>query len=145
MDKARSSNTEEMQALLCRCQKGDVMAFRAVVEWNQHYAYALAFRLLMNTEDAEPAGPEYTFNDKNVVEMPGLILDTNSEEVDGNRITWETGNAQYFVYDYEMWAESRMVNRWAVWVTGILFILIVAGLIVSFVRQRVMRREEPGA
>ncbi|HKJ67628.1 MAG TPA: sigma-70 family RNA polymerase sigma factor [bacterium] len=53
MNKVRSAENEEMQALLWRCQQGDVSAFRIVVERNQQYAYALAFRLLMNREDAE--------------------------------------------------------------------------------------------
>lgn len=88
-------------------------------------------------------GPEYGYNDMNVVEMPGLILDTNGEQIEGNRVTWDTGNEQYFVYDYVMWVESRMVNRWAIWVTGGLLVLILAGIVVSFVRQRVIHRKEP--
>ena len=88
-------------------------------------------------------GPEYGYNDQNVVEMPGLILDTNGEQIEGNRVTWDTGNEQYFVYDYVMWVESRMVNRWAIWVSGGLLVLILAGIVVSFVRQRVIHRKEP--
>lgn len=48
-----STETDELQALLCRCQQGDVAAFRTVVEQTQGYAYALAYRLLLNSEDAE--------------------------------------------------------------------------------------------
>jgi len=88
----------------------------------------------MTSASGFPGEPEYTWNDVNVVEMPGLILDTNSDDVEGNRIQWDTDSGKYFVYDYEMWVTSRVVNVWAIWVSGVLLILIIAGVVFSFIR-----------
>lgn len=41
--------------LIESCIKGDVHAFRELVEMLQMYAYALAFRILLNNEDAKDA------------------------------------------------------------------------------------------
>lgn len=72
----------------------------------------------------------------NSVVMPGLILDTNAEIIEGNRVTWEFKGRHFLWRDQEMWVESRMVNRWAIWVSVIVFILFAGLMIVSVVYKR---------
>jgi hypothetical protein len=61
----------------------------------------------------------------NTVLMPGTILDTNAEDVKGNSVVWRFTGDQFGVGDYEMIAESRSVNVWAVAATGIFALFLV--------------------
>ncbi|MGB9746225.1 MAG: hypothetical protein ACPLXM_04795 [Bacteroidales bacterium] len=58
--------------------------------------------------------------------MPGLLLNTNATAVAGNVCNWEVPETVQWA-NFEMVAESRAMNRWAFYVTGILilFLLII--------------------
>jgi RNA polymerase sigma-70 factor (ECF subfamily) len=45
--------TEEATTLIARSKRGDTDAFRQLVEQHTRYAFALAFRLLTDEEDAQ--------------------------------------------------------------------------------------------
>lgn len=47
------------------------------------------------------------------VEMPGLLIATNSHTITANRVSWEVKPDLFLLTDYEMTAESRVVNNWA--------------------------------
>jgi hypothetical protein len=68
-------------------------------------------------------------NYENQVIMPGLVFDTNAKILEGNTVTWKFESRRFLWEDYTMWVESRVVNRWAMIVTGILSVILVAGLI----------------
>ncbi|MBN2102660.1 hypothetical protein JW835_01305 [bacterium] len=76
----------------------------------------------------------------NQVTMPGLILDTNADALEGSTVTWEFDPNHFVWEDHIMWVESRIVNRWAMIVTGVVCILLIAGLILGPVLLR-KRRE----
>ena len=60
------------------------------------------------------------------IRMPGLLLDSNSNEIQGNNLSWNIdGFDDTFLTDYEMTAESRIVNNWAFVVTGVLLAILV--------------------
>ncbi len=59
------------------------------------------------------------------VQMPGMILETNSNAVEGNAMTWKFDAGQLEVGGYEMHASSRVTNVWAFVVTGIVALLIL--------------------
>ncbi|MCK5775070.1 MAG: hypothetical protein KAH25_02780 [Bacteroidales bacterium] len=67
------------------------------------------------------------------VEMPGLITETNSISVTGNKVSWKVNGDKFIFQDYEMRVESRVVNKWPFIVTG-LFIFLV--LILLFIKVR---------
>jgi len=72
----------------------------------------------------------------NAVIMPGLIISTNAPAVEGNRLTWKIDNASILLADYEMQAESRIVNWWFL-ITAVLFgAVVVAGIIAGSIRLR---------
>ena len=48
-----SSEEESAAELVLRCREGDLSAFRLLMESHQRYAYAVAFRLLHDTENAQ--------------------------------------------------------------------------------------------
>ncbi len=67
------------------------------------------------------------------VEMPGLITETNAKSVTGNKVSWGVNGDKFLFEDYEMKAESRVVNRWAFVVSGVLLLLV---LILMFLKIR---------
>jgi len=69
------------------------------------------------------------------VEMPGLITETNSISVTGNKVQWGVNPEKFIFYDYEMRVESRVVNKWAFVVSGV-FLLLVLILLFFKVRRR---------
>ncbi len=53
------------------------------------------------------------------ITMPGLLINTNSNIIEGNRLSWEVDFFDAYFEDFSMQAESRIVNIWAFIVTGI--------------------------
>ncbi len=72
----------------------------------------------------------------NQVIMPGLILDTNAEELEGNMVSWQISGNRFIWEDYSMWVESRVVNQWAMIVTGVVCICLVVGLLLGSILRR---------
>ncbi len=73
---------------------------------------------------------------ENSVIMPGLIYDTNASTVEGNRAVWKYKGNRLFWEDYVMRVESRVVNGWAIWVTGGLLLAALAGLVLTTVLRK---------
>lgn len=64
----------------------------------------------------------YTVN----VELPGIIMETNSIKLEGNKVEWKVDPMSFLLEDFEMYVESRVVNKWAFWLAGgVLLLLIV--------------------
>ena len=72
---------------------------------------------------------------KHTVVMPGLIYDSNSSEIQLNSVTWEFSPMQFSYADYELWVESRVTNRTAVWISVILLVILVTVAVVVFLRR----------
>jgi hypothetical protein len=74
---------------------------------------------------------DLTGNYTNQVIMPGLVLDTNAKTLEGNTITWRFEARHFLFEDYEMWVESRVVNRWAMILTGVIGIMLIVTLVLG--------------
>ena len=72
---------------------------------------------------------------KYTVVMRGLIYDSNSSDIHWNSVTWEFSPMDFSYADYEMWVESRVTNRTAVWVSIILLVFLVTVAVVVFLRR----------
>jgi len=70
------------------------------------------------------------------VEMPGVIIETNAPEVEGNRVTWKDYRDKAMIDDYEMLVQSRVVNWWAVVVTVCAAAAAVVVLVLGGLRRR---------
>jgi hypothetical protein len=81
---------------------------------------------------AQRADGEYT----NTVVMPGIVLDTNAGEVKGTTVSWKFSADQFVFGDYTMWVESRVMNVWAVILTGMIAIGLTGVLVVLRLRSR---------
>lgn len=98
--------------------------------------------------DSNPEGFS-AFNDKlenflpftsdsysNQSSLPGIIIATNSTELNGNTALWEFGSDAFFEKDYRIWVESKVLNKWAVILSGIIVVLMFAGLAIGMQRKR---------
>ena len=72
---------------------------------------------------------------KYTVVMPGLIYDSNSSDIQLNSVTWEFSPMDFSYADYELWVESRVTNRTAVWISVILLVFLVTVAVVVFLRR----------
>ncbi|MFH1161163.1 MAG: hypothetical protein V1733_09490 [bacterium] len=72
----------------------------------------------------------------NVVEMPGMLTETNSYMLKGNQVSWEVQPMAILFTDYEMYLESRVVNNWAFVLTGIVILVLILVLVVKAVKKK---------
>jgi hypothetical protein len=68
------------------------------------------------------------------VELPGLITATNSSMLNGNQVRWDFQPMSVMVRDFEMFAESRVINYWAFVILGIVILALVIVSIMNAVR-----------
>lgn len=57
--------------------------------------------------------------------MPGVLIDTNAEEVGGDTLKWDLAFVKYLDSDFVMYAESRVTNAWAYIVSVLIVMLAV--------------------
>ena len=96
----------------------------SIEEFNQDLLEYMAF-------DEKATDESYKY----IIVMPGLIYDSNSSEIQWNSVTWEFSPSDFSYADYEMWVESRVTNRTAVWISVILLIFLVTLAVVLFLRR----------
>lgn len=65
----------------------------------------------------------------NEVVMPGIVLNTNADALEGNKAVWKFNEKRFFYSDFNMSIESRVINMWAIYVTAGLVLLIVLLLV----------------
>jgi len=70
------------------------------------------------------------------LQMPGLLLDTNSEIIKGNQLSWQFEPIEAFFVETSQKAESRMINVWAFWVSGVLLLTILVVLLLPIFRRK---------
>ncbi|MCK9399146.1 MAG: hypothetical protein M0Q51_03995 [Bacteroidales bacterium] len=68
------------------------------------------------------------------VEMPGLITNTNSAMLNGNQVGWEFQFGYVLISDFEMYAESRVINYWVFILAGLVLLALVIILVIKAVR-----------
>lgn len=66
----------------------------------------------------------------NKVVMPGLLLDTNADAVEGNMATWDFSGKVFEFREKEMWVQSRLINWWGISFSGLLLLILLGALIV---------------
>ncbi len=52
------------------------------------------------------------------IKMPWPVVKTNADSVMGSDLYWKPRVAKFLLRDYEMFAESRTLNYWTLWVSG---------------------------
>ncbi|MBN2347772.1 MAG: hypothetical protein JXJ22_02975 [Bacteroidales bacterium] len=68
--------------------------------------------------------------------LPGLLTNSNSDTIQGNTLIWKYSFTDFYIKDFIMQAESRILNSWALVVTGILTVLIFFLIIFRLIKKR---------
>jgi hypothetical protein len=124
-EKGGGSTDDVINQLLAILKTKAVQRLRAVID--------SASRSITEKEGASiQGGDDYN----NAVIMPGLILETNTVDISGNKATWRTSSDRLKLRPFEMSVESRIVNTWAFVVTGIGLLLLVVGITVLGYRAK---------
>jgi hypothetical protein len=110
----------------------DVFQTDAVWELKEDIIGSL--KRIEKTIESTPAMGEDAFT--HVVQMPGLIIDSNAGKIEGNTVAWFYRGEKAAYLDYEMWVQSRMVNRWTIYATIMLLVVIGLILLLSAIRHR---------
>ncbi|MBU2650639.1 MAG: hypothetical protein KKA81_06880 [Bacteroidetes bacterium] len=66
-------------------------------------------------------------------ELPGIIMETNSAKLEGNKVEWKVDPMSFMFEDYMMYAQSRIVNIWAYWLSGGILVLLILVLVIKLV------------
>ncbi len=72
---------------------------------------------------------------KFIIRMPGLLMETSSTQVQGTENRWELKSDDFYFDEYSMSCESRVINKWAFWVAGIILVLAIL-LVINGLRKR---------
>ena len=59
----------------------------------------------------------------NIINMPWKVVNSNADSVVGNKLLWRPLVTKFQFKEYQMYAESRKLNRWALGVSGLLVLL----------------------
>jgi hypothetical protein len=78
------------------------------------------------------AGGDYV----NEVVMPGIVLNTNANTVEGNTVVWHFNEDKFTFISYTMNVESRIANLWATYATGGVLIVIIALLMLPRLKRK---------
>jgi len=69
------------------------------------------------------------------INMPGLLVETNSDKIESSRLGWEVDFFDFYFRGMLMQAQSRIVNTWAFIVAGLIVFLLLSGLIWNLFRK----------
>jgi hypothetical protein len=79
---------------------------------------------------------EVKFSEYSVcIKMPGEVIGTNGYIDSAEILLWPVKQDFFQTENYEMWAESKMTNRWAWMITGIFVLFVVTGLVIRVIRK----------
>ena len=106
--------------------------FKSEAVWNLKKSIRTGWQDLMRMfEGKGKAGESFT----NSVVLPGILLETNAREVKGSAASWKFSIDQLQLQDFAMRARSRVVNEWAIAITGVIVLALFGLLIFSLIRH----------
>jgi hypothetical protein len=76
------------------------------------------------------------FKDYSVrIVMPGKVIGTNGFIDSSEVLLWPVKSDYFLSENYEMWAESRIPNRWAWIVSGLFLVFVLTGIILRLIKK----------
>jgi hypothetical protein len=67
--------------------------------------------------------------------MPGKLIGTNGFIDSTKTLLWPVKSDYFLTEQYEMWAESKIINSWA-WITSGLFLaFVLTGVLVRLIKK----------
>jgi hypothetical protein len=106
--------------------------FRSDAVWNLKESIRTGWQdLVTMLEGKGTAGESFT----NAVILPGILLETNATDVKGSAVSWKFSVDQLQLRSFEMRASSRVVNEWAIVLTGVIVLALLGLLVLSLLRH----------
>lgn len=76
------------------------------------------------------------FKDYSVrISMPGKLTGTNGFADSSNVLLWPVKSDYFLTAKYEMWAESKIPNRWAWIVSGLFLAFVLTGVVIRIIKK----------
>jgi hypothetical protein len=69
------------------------------------------------------------------VSMPGKLIGTNGFIDSSEVLLWPVKSDFFLTEQYEMWAESKIPNKWAWIVSGLFLVFVITGVIVRVIKK----------
>jgi hypothetical protein len=84
-------------------------------------------------ENIEPVfGDSYV----NLTIMPGIIISSNSTEINGNTASWDIDSNRFYAKDYTLLVESKKINKGLAIASGAIVVLLLIGLAAGMFRKK---------
>jgi hypothetical protein len=76
------------------------------------------------------------FNNYSVrIVMPGKVIGTNGFIDSSQVLLWPVKSDYFLTENYEMWAESKVANKWAWIVSGLFLVFVLTGVILRIIKK----------
>jgi hypothetical protein len=69
------------------------------------------------------------------ISMPGKVIGTNGFIDSSRLLLWPVKSDYFLTEPYEMWAESKIPNRWAWIVSGLFLVFVLTGVIIRVIKK----------
>jgi hypothetical protein len=77
-----------------------------------------------------------TFHEYSIrIAMPGKLIGTNGFIDSSHVLLWPVKSDYFMTEPYEMWAESKIPNMWAWFVSGLFLIFVLTGVIIRVIKR----------
>ena len=67
--------------------------------------------------------------------MPGKLIGTNGFIDSSHLLFWPVKSDYFMTEPYEMWAESKILNRWTWIVSGLFLVFVLSGMIIRVIKK----------
>lgn len=67
--------------------------------------------------------------------MPGKVIGTNGFIDSSKILIWPVKSDYFLTESYEMWAESKVPNRWAWIISGLFLVFVLTGVIIRIIKR----------
>jgi hypothetical protein len=72
----------------------------------------------------------------NLTIMPGIIISSNSTEINGNTASWDIVPDRFYAKDYTLLIESKKINKGLAIVSGVFVVFLLIGLVAGMLRKK---------
>jgi hypothetical protein len=72
----------------------------------------------------------------NLTIMPGIIISSNSTEINGNTASWDVESDHFYAKDFTLLVESKKINKGLSIVSGALVVFLLIGLVAGIMKRK---------
>jgi hypothetical protein len=91
---------------------------------------------IMNEINGKLESTDVRYQFTNEIIMPGIVLNTNADALEGNKGIWKFSPDRFRCINYTMAIESRTSNQWAVYATGGIVLIVIFLLLLPRLKRK---------